>query len=251
MSEALESALSSAKMDLRDVNGLVCVPSLSHPHFMEAHYLATRMGLMPRKDVTLRTIDTGGAGPITALLEARRMILMEGCDVVAVCAGDAVSTLPTDTFLERADAGCMPSSSSHPLPSPVIPHGYSRVTEWHCRQHGVTREQLAMVSVIMSHQAAKHPHALTRTPHTLEDVLGAPQVAPSIGLLECARRADGGAAIIVASARFLEQRGILGSGNDGFGDVLVSGGGEASGPLYPPTIIDSSMFSCEEAAARF
>jgi hypothetical protein len=29
------------------------------------------------------------------------------------------------------------------------------------------------------------------------------------------------------------------------GGVVVLGGGEASGPLYPPAVIDESMFSCE------
>lgn len=30
-------------LPLQDLDGLVAVPSLSHPHFMEAHYLATQV----------------------------------------------------------------------------------------------------------------------------------------------------------------------------------------------------------------
>lgn len=66
---------------------LVAVPCLSEPHFMEGHYIATQMGLLPRKNVIVRTIDTGGAGPITGLLEADRMIRTQGCDLVALVAG--------------------------------------------------------------------------------------------------------------------------------------------------------------------
>jgi hypothetical protein len=29
------------------------------------------------------------------------------------------------------------------------------------------------------------------------------------------------------------------------GGIVILGGGEASGPLYPPATIDESMFSCE------
>ena len=29
------------------------------------------------------------------------------------------------------------------------------------------------------------------------------------------------------------------------GGIVVLGGGEASGPLYPPVAIDETMFSCE------
>lgn len=32
------------------------------------------------------------------------------------------------------------------------------------------------------------------------------------------------------------------------GGIVVLGGGEASGPLFPPPVIDESVFSCEQAA---
>jgi hypothetical protein len=67
MQSALELALADANIKLRQLDGLIAVPSLSHPHFMEAHYLATNMGMLPHKGVIVRTIDTGGAGPITGL----------------------------------------------------------------------------------------------------------------------------------------------------------------------------------------
>lgn len=119
MSEALQHALSSARLTLGDLDGLIAVPSLSDPHLMEAHFLATKVGLLPRANFLVRTLDTGGAGPVTALLDARRMIEQEHCQAVAVVAGDAVSSLSTEEFLRRADAGVGSSS----LPSPVIPHG--------------------------------------------------------------------------------------------------------------------------------
>ena len=46
--------------------------------------------------------------------------------------------------------------------------------------------------------------------------------------------------MIVASSRFLEKRGKQSI-------CTVVGGGEASGPLFPPPVIDESMFSCEQA----
>ena len=239
MRRALELALAQAGISLRQVDGLIAIPSLADPHFMEAHYFATQTGLLPRKDVVVRTIDTGGAGPVTGLIEAARMVEQQICDVVAVVAGDAVSSLPKEEFLERADQTCRDPEGT--LPSPVIPHAYDRIARWQMDSYGVTREQLAMCSVLMSRQAHRHPLALTRTPHTLEKVLASPAIAPHTNLLECARRADGGAALVVASKRFLEQHGLSGRG------VRVLGGGEGSGPLYPPPVIDEDMFSCEEA----
>jgi acetyl-CoA acetyltransferase len=42
-------------------------------------------------------------------------------------------------------------------------------------------------------------------PHTLHEVLNSPSVAGSTTLLECARRADGAAAVIVASSKFIQE----------------------------------------------
>ena len=57
MEEALGTALLSSGLALKDLDGLVAVPSLSDPHFMEAHYLATRVGLLPHAGVRVRTIE--------------------------------------------------------------------------------------------------------------------------------------------------------------------------------------------------
>jgi acetyl-CoA acetyltransferase len=127
MQSALNSALISSGLKLHDLDGLVAIPSLSHPQFMEAHALATRIGLLPRRTerpVRVRTIDTGGAGPVSALLQAVRMVKHEKCQAVAIVAGDAVATLDTAEFLRRADGSL---SSCSGLPSPAIPMGYGRV----------------------------------------------------------------------------------------------------------------------------
>jgi acetyl-CoA acetyltransferase len=252
MLSSLERALANAGVGLRDLDGIIAVPSLAEPRFMEAHYLATRMNLLPQKNFIAKTIDTGGAGPITGLLEADRMIRSQNRNLVAVVAGDAVSSLPTDEFLRRADAGCSSGQMGESI-SPVIPLGYDRVAQWQQRNGGVTREQLAMVSVLMSRQALRHPLAITRKPLALNGVLNAKPIGPMTGLLECARRADGGASLIVASSEYLKHRVAKGTNarleRRYQNSPYVVSGGEASGPLYPPPIIDEEMFSCEQAAS--
>ena len=171
------------------------------------------------------------------------MIRTQGCDLVALVAGDSVSSMTTEEFLRRADAGCADPSGA--LASPVIPNGYDRVARWQIQNKTVTREQLAMVPVLMSHQASRHPAALNRRPYSLEEVLSSRPIAPATNLLETARRADGAACVIVASSRFMETNGI-GRGRA----PAILGGGEASGPLFPPRLIDEEMFSCEVAVER-
>lgn len=71
-----------------------------------------------------KTIDVGGAGPVSCLLEARRMI-EKGHDLVAIAAGDSITSMPVAEFLQRADSGFSESG----LASPFIPAGYNKIAE--------------------------------------------------------------------------------------------------------------------------
>ena len=245
MQEAMEAALSQAKVRLKDVDGLIALPALSEPRFMQAHYLGTKTGLLPHKGVVCRTIDTGGAGPISAILEADRLIRTHSCDLVLVVAGDSVSSMDSQEFLKYADQGC--NDPDNPLPSPVIPNGYDRVANWQLGSYAphFTREQLGMVSVLMNHQASKHPNSLSfgKPRYGLDNVLESRPIGKVTNLLECARRADGAAAVVVASTRFILEHGLENQINP-----VIIAGGEASGPLFPPQVIDEDMFSCEYAS---
>ena len=248
---ALQTAISSVVgLKLNQLDGLITVPSLSEGRFMDAHFLATQMKLLPSKSkmgMIAKTIDTGGASPVSALIEADSLIKNHGYSLVAIVAGDAVASMSTENFLTKANIGCGdPSRESR---GPVIPEGYNSVAEWYIRKGSVTRHQLAMVSVLMSRQAVRHPYALTRTSHSIDAVLQSPPIASVTTLLECARRADGGAAIIVASPKFIEDN--LASCNDTiWRSPTILGGGEASGPLYPSDIITEDMFSCQRAVQK-
>ncbi|RNF08688.1 putative 3-ketoacyl-CoA thiolase [Trypanosoma rangeli] len=242
--EALRAALRDANMEMRDLDGLVAVPSLASPQFMQAHHLATVSGLVrENKELVLRTIDTGGAGPITALGTAGNFIRNGWAHNVAIVASDTVLSLCGSTFAERSNA----SVAGSDLAKPCIPHGYDRCAQWYMQHYGLKREQLAMVPVLMSCMAARHPDAMCRAPYTLDAVLRSRQIAPVTNLLECARRADGGVALILSSeahyARYFARHKL-----DRSKPVVVSVG-EASGSLFPPAIEDITpeFFSCKRA----
>lgn len=255
MSEALRKAIISANISIDDLDAIITVPSLSNRHFMEAHFLATNINLLPRyRSIILRTVDTGGAGPITALLQASNMIKFEHLDVVAIVAADCVLSMTGEDFIREADYTCQRSPTSVPLPSPVIPHGYDIYAQYQMKEYNVSREQYAMCSVLMSYYATLHPNSMlslsNQSPYTLEEVLNSRPIAKVTNLLECARRADGGAAVIIASTEY--QKGIEQEQNRNNTNVLLIGGGEASGPLYPPTDdirdINEYNFSCDQAS---
>jgi acetyl-CoA acetyltransferase len=283
--KVMEGALKQAKLSWSDLDGLVAVPSLTGNNFMEAHYQATALGMFgtrhEERPLRCRTIDTGGAGPISALLEAERMIQSEGLECVAVIAADAVGSWSSEEFLSKADDIFFKLSAELGLPegsvqSPAIPHGYDRITQHQMDRHGLRREQLQMAVTLESFHASLHPKSLqsqrsmqnnqqehqnetnfskdgtTRvySPYTsLKKVQSAPSIAPNISLLECARRADGAACLILASNRFLQRRNLWAPGIP-----VVIGGGAFAGPLYPPQdpkeITDTLYASCRQAMER-
>lgn len=245
---ALHAACKDAGFALKKLDGIIAVPSLSHPRFMEAHCIATEIGLLPGVGVVARTVDTGGAGPITALLMADRMIKYEDCEAVAIVAGDAIASLDSEEFIRRADSSfCQSDGRSGELfQSPVIPNAYNRVAEWKI-QLGLLREQLAMTAVLMSRLAVRHPMAATKRPLSLTEVLTSKSIASVTTIKECARKVDGGSAIILASEKFIKKNNLS---LNKLSSPKILGGGEASGPILPPLVIDESFFSCHVAAER-
>lgn len=76
-------------------------------------------------------------------------------------------------------------------------------------------------------------------------MLNAPSISKVTGLLECARRADGGAAILVASSKFISDHDL-----DRNKAPAILGGGESSSSLYPPSHITDELFNCQAAVEQ-
>ena len=196
-------------------------------------------------------------------------------EVVAVIAADTVGSMTGDDFLQKADAIFFKLKDELGLPpesvtSPAIPHGYDRITEHQLTTTSLEREQLQMVVSLESFHAGLHPESLQSQKAkstenaenmdddsknnypftTLEKIQASPSITPNISLLECARRADGAACLILASNRFLKRRNLWKEGIP-----AVIGGGQFSGPLYPPTtnkdgtggVTEHTYVSCQQA----
>lgn len=242
--ELMETALSNAfeKVGLCSyksaVDGIVGIPSLDY-QFMTAHFLGTHLQLLGGDRKTLaRTVDTGGASPVSALLQADWMIKDQGCNLVVVAGADKVSSMSTEKFLSKADRACVDPLEI--LCSPKIPSGYDRIAQWGIQTQTVTREQLAMAAVLMHRQASRHPLALSKDnePMTLKKVLDSPQIAPVTNLYECAMRADAGAVVVVCSKEFLKAVDLNTADYPRIASV-----GEASGPLWVPQTIEKTTYS--------
>jgi 17-hydroxy-3-oxo-4-pregnene-20-carboxyl-CoA lyase len=70
----------------------------------------------------------------------------------------------------------------------------------HMHEFGTTTEHFGMVAVAQRAHAARNPHALMRTPITLEDHRASRWIAEPLRLLDCCLETDGACALIVTSA---------------------------------------------------
>src|SRR5256886_10235634 len=89
---------------------------------------------------------------------------------------------------------------------------------------GVTREQMALVSVKNHYHGSLNPYAQYREEVTLEQVLQSRQVVGPLTVLMCSPLGDGAAAVLIASEEFARSKGLKGPRVDA--SVLVSGRGD-------------------------
>ena len=89
---------------------------------------------------------------------------------------------------------------------------------------GITREQMALVSVKNHYHGSLNPYAQYREEVTLEQVLQSRQVVGPLTVLMCSPLGDCAAAVLIASEEFARSKGLKGPRVDA--SVLVSGRGD-------------------------
>lgn len=90
----------------------------------------------------------------------------------------------------------------------VMSAGHALSARRYMKDHGATREQIAMVSVKNHSHAQYNPYAQYQKPVTLEEVLGARPICEPLGLLDCSPIGDGAAALVVVSEEGKARLGI-------------------------------------------
>ena len=89
---------------------------------------------------------------------------------------------------------------------------------------GITREQMALVSVKNHYHGSLNPFAQYRQAVTLAEVLQSRQVVGPLTVFMCSPLGDGAAAVLIASDKFARDKGLKGPRVDA--SVLVSGRGD-------------------------
>jgi acetyl-CoA acetyltransferase len=92
--------------------------------------------------------------------------------------------------------------------SPVAAQMFGNAGLEHMTRFGTAAESFARIAVKNHAHSVQNPRSQFQEEYTLEEVLAAPMIHPPLTKLQCCPTSDGGAAVVVASERFVRERGL-------------------------------------------
>lgn len=194
--QAAGRAIEEAGLRPADVDGLLTAYSMTEPYFMLGTVIAEYLGIEP---TYCSSMVVGGATPAVMLAHAVQAVATGAARNVLIVVGENRAT-----GVSRDQAVAALTQVGHPYfenpYGPLIPAFYGMVAHRYMHEHGVTREQMAAVSVTARHHASLHPNAHMKKPITVDDVLASKPIASPLNLLDCCLISDAGGAIVVTSA---------------------------------------------------
>jgi acetyl-CoA acetyltransferase len=194
--EAVSKALDDAGLTRQDLDGLCTESHFSEPLMMHGVQLGRMLGLRPR---FLSTQSQGGA-TCASLVQTAAMAIANGlCDVAAVVYGDNAKTgMPNVHGLAQMGRGLADDVAHGMAGGPVME---SRAAMRYMHETGCTHEMLGAVAVSTREHAAHNPHAQYREAMTMDDYLASRFVAEPLRVFDCTIVSDGGACMVLTSAR--------------------------------------------------
>lgn len=210
MTIAARAALDQAGLTLKDVDGLLTVPTRTDAFITPSVALAEYLGLRPRFS---DTVMLGGASGTKMVVLAKLAVEAGLADCVLVAAGEPrLTAIGAEATLQ---ANALVGHPDFEVPLDLsMPSMYALVASAHMRAYGTTRRQLAHVATTTRHHASLTETARFRDPLSVEQVEAAAPVSDPFGVFDCTPLADGACAVVVTSRERADGGGvrILGTG---------------------------------------
>jgi acetyl-CoA acetyltransferase len=193
--EAVQDALRDASIDPRRIEAAYCGHVFQG--MVTGQRILAQLGLA---GIPLANVENACSSGATAIREASLAIRAEEHDVVLAVGTEHLTTrfrgalTPDKDDVEAAVGATMPGV-------------YAMRARRYMEEFGMSREQLALISVKNKQNAALNPLAQFQKPVTLEDVLASRPIADPLRLLDCSPVTDGAAAVILVSDRAARQFG--------------------------------------------
>lgn len=201
IARALSQSLKRAGIAPRELDGFSVSSFTLFPD--TAVGLTQHLGLTPR---WLDHIPMGGASGIAALRRAARAVQAGDADIVACVAGD---TNHVDSFRRMLSSfSRFAQDASYPYGSGGPNACFALLTDHYMTAFGATREDFGRIAVAQRDNALKNPHAVMKTPLTLEQYLGARMISDPIALFDCVMPVSGSEAFLVMREKDAKAAGL-------------------------------------------
>jgi len=198
--EGVSRAMADAGLELDAIQAVVY--SLS-PDAMLGIGNAERLGVdaVGGRNKPFLRINTGGATGISSVAAAYYHVASGMFDVVMTAGADKIGECgDSQTVLNKI----WDPSYECPLPLGTI-NMLAMSGVRYMQQHGMTEEDMALVTVKNRRHASLNPKAHLRKVVTVDEVMQSRYISWPIKLLDCCPQSSGGAAIILASEKFIRQ----------------------------------------------
>lgn len=217
--EGVSRALGDCHRELEDMEAVVY--SLA-PDALLGIGNAERLGVdaVGARNKRFMRINTGGATGISSVITGWTHIAAGVCDVVLVAGADKVG--------ESGDSQTILNKIWDPMYERALPLGTITMLAMSAvramDKYGMTEEDMARVTVKARANAARNDKAHLRKPVTIEEVMQSRYIAWPVKLLDACPQSSGGAAMVLASERYVKENKL--------DAVWISGVGHCSESYY-------------------
>ncbi|MBN9031862.1 MAG: thiolase family protein [Rhizobiales bacterium] len=190
IARALKGLCEGAGIDHRDIDGFAMASFTTAPD--SAVGLTQHLGLSPR---WLDHVPMGGVAGVVSLRRAARAVQAGDADIVACVAGD---TNQVDTFRKTvAHFSRFAQDASYPYGAGGANASFALIARYYMNRFGARREDFGKLCVAQRANALKNPHALMKTPLTLDDYMRARPIAEPLHLFDCVMPCAGAEAFLI------------------------------------------------------
>lgn len=196
--EAVNAALQDAGVEKDMVDALYVKCPTSKVESFYGQKLAEAMGIMPRVGGVW---DQGGAANASMIAMAAMAIDAGQCEVAVVSYADNPRTGTPAAYRK-------PKGFAAPYGWFGVPAGYAMIAQRHMGQYGTTSAQLGAIAAAARRHGAANPHAQLRKPISVEDHQQSRWIVEPLRRDDCCLVSDGGAAVVVMSAKRAKSLGI-------------------------------------------
>ncbi len=198
---ACRAAILDAGLGPRDIDVILPTGALASRHFnvdLVFSRLCEELGMNRSLKMNCQVM-AGGATSSSILAVAEGLIAAGMARRVLCVHSDAVGSLPKQAGIDLFATTGVSEEWEAPYGHNMNAVG-ALATQRYMHETGTTEEELAAVCVALRKWAMLNPHAMFRTPLTVEEVMASKMVATPLRAKECNMLADGAAAFIVAAA---------------------------------------------------